>query len=141
MPTPAYVDRPRSWRFTSDVADRLTFARRPQGGAPDLLLDGETVGYVVGTGMNIVDRLLAAGVLTVDLGDPAAPPRPPLRDPAHHRVPPDPVAELDYLTARALRLADHHAGGGEVAVAAAGVVSALAGLRHQLTLRVIESGV
>ena len=134
MPTLPTFDRP--WRLT----DRLTFARRPQGGAPDLLLDGETVGYVVGTGMNIVDRLLSAGVLTVELGDPAAPPRPPLRDPSHHRVPPDPVAELDYLTARAQRLADH-AGGGGVAVAAAGVVSALAGLRYQLTLRVIESGV
>lgn len=96
--TPDVIERP--WRLAGADA-RLSLVRRPQGGAPDLVLDDrEVVGFVVGRGQNILDRLQTAGIARRCYDDPAAPPRAPLRDPAHDRIPADPVDELAYLEAR-----------------------------------------
>lgn len=52
----------RPWRLSGADA-RLTLVRRPQGDAPDLVLDDrEVVGFVVGRGRNILDRVQAAGI-------------------------------------------------------------------------------
>lgn len=90
-----------------DPAGRITLHPKGTAGlaAPDIVVDGEVVGYGVGIGRNLIDHLAAAGLAVVATRDPAGPRLAPLRDPTVDFTDPDPTVEAAYLAARARRLA------------------------------------